>query len=119
MTKQQGFGTILIVAFVLLLVWLLEKGSSFLHESVTSNIVTPQNTITPDPVTGCPRFDSSIPATVPAAYSAPGAQIVCPISPASGGANCYPPDPASCSCPMGWTLWNDAHTGAYMCLQNS
>lgn len=111
MNTQKTAGWAILGGFALLLAYLLKNAKSLLHEQVTSSIITPQGTITPDPLTGAPRFDSTIAATIPANFDS----AVAPIAP-NGVVTPYPNDPTGATCPAGHLLWKDEATGAYWCL---
>lgn len=108
---QQGVGTVIIAALVALLVYLLTKGGSFLHESVSAGIVTGAGTVTSDPATGYPQFDTRFPQTVPA-----NAGSAVPPLDANGQANWNPANPLQATCPAGYQMWHNATDGTYQCL---
>lgn len=108
--KQQTFG-IALAAGAAFLLWLLSK-KGLLHESVTSQIVTGQGTITSDPATGAPNFSTADTRTYnPAQYAA----AIPPIS-GPGPATQYPSNPQAASCPEGYQLWHNVDDNSYWCM---
>lgn len=113
MTRERTLGIVLATAVAALLYMLTRSG--LLHESVSAAIdptlLTPQGTVTPDPVTGRPRFDSRVPRTVPANY----ASKIAPID-SLGVITSTPYNPSKATCPAGYQLFNDAADGTYWCI---
>jgi hypothetical protein len=113
MTNGQKLGIGLAALGAILLALLHRKG--LLHESVSIKVggvpISPQGTIPPDPITGAPQFDSTIPATVPE-------QEAFAIPPIDGNGNVTfdVTNPKGASCPIGYQLWKDAASGRYECL---
>lgn len=113
MSKQQehtGWG--IIAGLIALLLYLLSKGNSLLHETVSASIVTGAGTITSDLVTGAPQYDTRIPSTVPEqeAFAVP------PIN-ADGSLNPHPANPATLApAPVGYTLWHNVADNSYWYL---
>ena len=110
---QSYFGLIL-AALALLLLWLFSK-KGLLHESVTHTVggvtVTPSNTITPDPATGYPRYDTRFPETVPEAE----AFAIAPID-VNGRITEHPSSPSRCTCPVGYDKWVNSADSSVWCL---
>lgn len=113
MTRERTLGIIL-AAGVAALLYMLSR-SGLLHESVSAaidpSLLTPQGTVTPDPLTGRPRYDSRVPRTLPANI---GTKIA-PID-SLGVITSTPYIPAKATCPAGYQLWNDAADGTYWCI---
>lgn len=110
--KQQTTGWVLLAGFAALLAYLLKNSSSLLHESVTAGIVTPQNTVKSDPMTGLPQYDSRIPATVPANEEFAQA----PLNTATGTGDNHPASAALAVCPIGYQLYKNAADGSLWCI---
>lgn len=108
---QETAGWVLLAGFGALLAYLLKNSSSLLHESVSSSIVTGAGTVTPDPATGVPQYDTSIASTIPEAE----AFAIKPIA-SDGTLTQYPANPKGASCPIGYQLWHNAHDNSYWCL---
>lgn len=112
MSKQSTSGYIILGGFAALLLYLLSKGNTLLHETVSSSIVTAAGTITSDPLTGAPQFDASDTRTYdPARY----AGAVAPID-TNGRVTQYPSDPVRCTCPQGFEKWKDVVDNSYWCF---
>jgi len=113
MAKAHNYlGWGLLAALLAFLYWLLKGGGqAFLTNAAPVLAPLP---IPPDPITGCPQWDSTIPASFPSAQSA-----VVPIGSVTEGATAYPANPKIASCPQGYALWKDRATGAYSCLFTS
>lgn len=109
--KQENTGWLILGGLGLLLLWLLSKGNSLLHESVSSSILTPYGTVTSDPVTGAPQYDPSIAASIPQNEEAAIPPICGP-----GAATFTPSNPKACSCPQGYTLWKNVRAMIYECI---
>ncbi len=110
-SRTEHNTSVVVLVLVAIILYLLSK-ANLLHESVTSGIVTPQGTVTPDPVTGAPRFSPSNPATLPANYPV---NVVAPID-GLGNITTNPADPRKATCPAGYQLWQNADSGAYWCI---
>lgn len=108
-THEHGLGYALIAAALFLLWWLNKNG--LLHESVSSKIITPAGTVTSDPATGFPQFDSNVASTIPANWT----DAVAPID-EHGVITLSPSDPAKASCPIGTSPWRNAADGNYWCI---
>ena len=111
--QQRFFGYALIAGLLALLYYLLKNGSTFLHEGVSTSIITSAGTIVPD-ANGIPQFDTRIPATVPPGQGA----AVAPID-ANGVTNWNPSDPVAATCPMGYTKYHNVTDGTYQCVPNA
>lgn len=109
MKRDHIFGLVL-AAIALALFYLFHK-SGLLHESVTASIITPQGTVTSNPQTGYPQFDSRSPATIPAAR----ADAVAPID-TNGAITQFPKDVLGCTCPIGTQKWQDVSDGSVWCI---
>lgn len=107
-TDILGWGLVIIA--LLLLYFLNKKG--LLHESVSTNILTPDGTTTQDPVTGYPQYDTNVAQTVPSQI----AQAVAPIYTPTGEITSHPPDPTQISCPIGTSPWHNVTDDSYWCL---
>ena len=104
-----GLGLAILAAFIL---YLLSK-SGLLHESVTSAIITPQSTVTSDPQTGYPQYDTRVGSTIPEqeAFAEP------PLD-TNGMATQFPKDILNCTCPIGYRKWRNVADGGIWCLPN-
>jgi hypothetical protein len=107
--QQETTGYLILAIFGAILLWLLTRGKSILHESVQSAILTPQGTVTPDPVTGAPQFDPRIDVPANEEYA------IAPIC-GPGPATFNPVNPKACSCPSGYVLWKNVGSGGYECI---
>ena len=108
--NQRFFGYALVGGLLALLVYLLTKGNSLLHESVSASILSSSGTVLPDAY-GIPQFDTRMPATVP-----PGAGSPLPPLNSSGQTDWNPSDPSKSSCPAGYQLWHNVADNSYQCL---
>lgn len=113
MSRERTLGIVLAVGVAALLYALTKSG--LLHESVSAAIdptlLTNAGTVTPDPLTGRPRYDSRVPRTMPANTDSK----VPPID-SLGVITSRPYDAKKATCPAGYTLWNDAADGTYWCI---
>src|SRR5947209_5452613 len=106
MKRESIFGLV-IAGLAGLILWLLNR-KGLLHESVSSKLggvtVTTGNTITPDPATGFPQYDTSQPSTVPAAeaFAVKPIDISGPAGP-GGNVTQFPTNPLTATCPVGYS----------------
>lgn len=109
MTREQQTGLFIVGGAALLLYFLSKAG--LLHESVSSAIVSPENTVLSDPKTGFPQYDPRIPATIPAGEDF----ALRPIS-ADGQVTEHPADPTTCTCPQGYSPYHNVQDDSYWCI---
>jgi hypothetical protein len=119
MKREQIYG-LAIAGLAAVIIWLLsKKGLLFAHESVGAciagldsktglpcDLVSSQGTITPDPQTGLPRYDTRYPQTVPE-------QEAFAIEPIGGTTKS---DFSRATCPVGYQLWVNEADGRLWCL---
>jgi hypothetical protein len=121
MKREQIYG-LAIAGLAAVILWLLsKKGLLFGHESVGAcvggldsktglpcDIVSSQGTITPDPQTGLPRYDTRYPQTVPE-------QEAFAIEPL-GARTKFDLANGRATCPIGYQLWVNEADGRLWCL---
>lgn len=97
MSAGRTLGWGIIAGFVALLLWILGK-----HTTLASGVKTGGSVFltTPDPITGCPQFDSAQPQTIP-----PGQGIPALTDPVSGAVITL--------APAGYSLWKDQTRQTY------
>jgi hypothetical protein len=103
---HKHIGWWLLAALLALLYWLLKHGTV---PGAVASTIAGQPAYPPDPVTGCPQFNSSSSVTTPAG------DFVLPLVNVTEGITEFPNNPRSASCPIGYQLWHDVSTGGYFC----
>jgi len=115
--KRETIFSLVLVAIALALFYLLNR-KGLLHEGVMSKLgvatpldITPEGTITPDPSTGYPRYDTRVPSTVPMSE----AFAIKPLD-IYGTATEHPSDELRCTCPIGFDKWKNVADNSIWCL---
>lgn len=107
---QRYVGYAIVAGLLALLYYLLQKGGSFLHESVSSSILSSSGTVLPNAL-GIAQYDPRVPASVPPGAANP----LIPLA-ADGTQTWNPADPTKATCPAGYLLWYNNQDGTYQCL---